>query len=574
MGLQFGRFVLDTGARRLFRDGDDVHLSPKAFTLLELLARRRPDAVSKGEIQDLLWPDTHVVEANVANLVGEIRAALQEDSRRPQWIRTLPRFGYAFAADGVTDRSTNDGNGRPPADRVPASPSLVVLPFANTSQETDQEYFSDGLTGEITNVLTHCPGLTVIARSSAFAFKGKSQDVRRVAEVLGVTHVLEGSVQRAGSRFRVTAHLVRAEDGVQLWSERYDRDVIDVLAVQDEIAMAIGAALSGTLPTVDTSHRHEPNLAAYEAYLKGRHHLPSRAPADRDANIRAIAFFKEAARLDPDWAQPNAELAYLYLFFAWMAPQSLDPLIASAREAATNALRADAGDSTSHAVLGAIAACYDYDWDDAHRRFRKALLSRTLPPAVHDLYAMCYLSPTGQFDAAIAQHARAIAQDPLLVIWRARQLMLFLNGEMYERAVREAATVLEYEPHSFLAQFTLAQARWFLGAPDDARAAAEAAHRLAPWHQAGIGLLAGILSQTGSPERAASLLRDLAPTTSAGQIYYHALSGDADAALTAYLAAAEHREPVAAELASAGFLRSLRSHPGWAAIARRMNLPA
>ena len=151
-------------------------------------------------------------------------------------------------------------------------PSIAVLPFANMSRDADDEYFSDGLAEEIINALAQVPGLKVIARTSAFAFKGKNEDIRKIAETLGVTNVLEGSVRRAGNRLRVTAQLIHAADGTHLWSQRYDREMTDVFAVQDEIAAAIAGALQVKLTGKPATARpHEPNLPAYEAFLKGRH---------------------------------------------------------------------------------------------------------------------------------------------------------------------------------------------------------------------------------------------------------------------------------------------------------------
>jgi len=147
-----------------------------------------------------------------------------------------------------------------------------VLPFTNMSADKEQDYFSDGLAEEIINLLTRGSGLKVIARTSAFAFRGKEKDIRGIADALGVRTILQGSVRRAGSRIRVTAQLINAVDGDHFWSERFDREMTEVFAVQDEIAAAIASALKVTLTGKPAEARHEPNVAAYEAFLKGRHH--------------------------------------------------------------------------------------------------------------------------------------------------------------------------------------------------------------------------------------------------------------------------------------------------------------
>jgi TolB-like protein len=577
VALRFDRFVLDTGARRLLRDGRDVHLSPKAFTLLELLVARRPDAVSKTEIHDALWPATNVVEANIANLVGEIRGALEDDRRQPRCIRTVPRFGYAFAFDDVSD-DRGGGSRISGADSRSDAPSIAVLPFANTSHKTEQEYFADGLAGEIISALTQIPGIKVTARTSAFAFKGRNDDVRKIAEVLGVAYVLEGTVQRVDARLRVTAHLVRAADGTQLWSQRYDRDLSDVFAVQDEIATAIAVALSVTLPRAeDISRRHEPSLPAYEAYLKGRHHIPSRPTSvaeGREATTRGITFLKQAISLDPDWAEPHNALGQLYFFLAHMGAGALDEMISLVRAEAQRASAIDRADPNSKALLAAVAASYDYDWNEANGLFRSAFVSESLPPAVHDLFAVFYLSPLGQFDAAIAQNANAIARDPLHLLWRVRHLTILICAGMYERAIRDALNILEFENHSFLARFAIAQAHFFQGALREARIAAEDAYRLAPWSPSAAGFLAGVLTHTGESDRAGALIDAIPPTAPAGRIYFHAVQSDTDGALDWYERAVERRHPIATELASAHFLKELRASPRWPTVARALNLPA
>jgi serine/threonine-protein kinase len=454
--------------------------------------------------------------------------------------------------------------------------SLAVLPFANTSRDPEEEYFSDGLAGEIINALAHIPGLQVIARTSSFAFKGKHEDVRQIANTLGVTYVLEGSVHRIGGRLRVTAHLVQAANGAQTWSDRYNREVADVFAVQDEIATAIASALSVSIPRAaeGASRPHEPSLPAYDAYLKGVYHLPTRLVTDPTRIKRAVEFFRQASVLDPDWSPPHASLAYLYFSFWQMGIPSPEPMLGPARVEAEHALALTPSDSTSNAVMGALAASYDYDWDEANRRFRRALTSGSLAPTVHDLYARFYLSPLGQFDAAIEHQQRAIARDPLHLWWRVRLLPLLIYGGRYEQAILESSRVMEFESDSFIVQLSIASARIFQGAVTEARAAAEEACRFLPWSETAKGLLAGILVQAGERERAQALLDSNTTPAFAGRIYYHVLAGENDAALDWYERAAEQRLPVATELASAIFLQSVRSTPRWLGIARRLNLPS
>ena len=191
-------------------------------------------------------------------------------------------------------------------------PSIAVLPFANMSGDKEQEYFSDGLAEEIINRLTHISGLNVTARTSAFAFRGKEQDITKIAAALRVRTVLEGSVRRAGNRIRVAAQLINAEDGYHLWSERYDRELADVFAIQDEIAQAIAGALQLKLVGTLADPQHRPKLPAYDALLRGRHHLFKLSP---ETMTRARECFEEAVAFDP--AYPKRMPTWAWVISSW-----------------------------------------------------------------------------------------------------------------------------------------------------------------------------------------------------------------------------------------------------------------
>jgi serine/threonine protein kinase len=236
--------------------------------------------------------------------------------------------------------------------------SIAVLPFANMSRAPDDDYFSDGLAEELINLLAHVPNLKVAARTSAFAFRGKEQDIRRIAETISVSNVLEGSVRRAGSRIRVTAQLISAEDGCHLWSERYDRELADVFAIQDDIAQAIAGALQVRLTS--TPSRHTPNVPAYEALLKARYHSRAHLP---EAHARAKEHCDQAIALDPEYAAPHALLGFNYLFATTHTGRPIRevaPLIRHAHSRYTAELRASphwAKLGTSGGLAGNAGRC-------------------------------------------------------------------------------------------------------------------------------------------------------------------------------------------------------------------------
>jgi eukaryotic-like serine/threonine-protein kinase len=377
-------------------------------------------------------------------------------------------------------------------------PSIAVLPFANVNRDADDKYFSDGLAEEIINALTQISGLKVIARTSAFAFKGKNEDIRKIAQVLGVTNVLEGGVRRAGNRLRITAQLIHAADGTHLWSQRYDRELTDVFAVQDEIAASITGALSGKLTGKPVARRYEPSLPAYEAFLRGKHQFPTggRITAS-EASARAEGYLKQAIALDPQWAEPYAALGHQHFFLGLLGLRPLTEIVQLARTEVRKALELFPCEHHACAVLGAIAASHDYDWKEADQQFALARASERIPPEVRDLYATFYLLPLGKFEAAIGQETEAIAQDPLNAFWRARRCVALVHAEMYERAIIEGRNALEYDDSDFLPHLVIATSHFFQGNFAQAREPAEEAFRRSPWSATAAGFLAGLLARTG-----------------------------------------------------------------------------
>jgi TolB-like protein/predicted Ser/Thr protein kinase len=458
------------------------------------------------------------------------------------------------------------------ANPVEKTPSIAVLPFANMSRDADDEYFSDGLAEEIINALTQIAGLKVIARTSAFAFKGKNEDIRKIAEALGVTNVLEGSVRRAGNRLRVTAQLIHAADGTHLWSQRYDRELTDVFAVQDEIAAAITEALHVKLVGKPATARpHEPNLSAYEAFLRGRHQYYKGGP---EAFARAEEYCKQAIALDPEWADPHSYLGRQYLAFGFYGLRPTSEMMPLASAEARKALELLPTEPMAHAVLGGVAALHDYDWKEAEEQFRLARTSEFVSPDVRTGYASFYLLPLGRFEEAIQEGAKAIAQDPLNSTWRARQSATLLWAEMYEPAIVEARQALEIEDGNRGGHLVIALSYFFQGKLAEAWEPAEEAFRVVPWNPLVVGFLAGLLAQAGEKERAEKLLATLRGTMPSGMmILYHLLCSEIDAAIDWYERDIELRQPGAVHLASAGFLKPLRASPRWPKLAKMMNLP-
>jgi serine/threonine-protein kinase len=449
-------------------------------------------------------------------------------------------------------------------------PSIAVLPFANMSRDPDDEFFSDGLAEEIMNTLAHLPGLKVTARTSAFAFRGKEQDIRKIAEALNVRTILEGSVRRSGSRIRVTAQLINADDGYHLWSERYDREMADVFAMQDEIAAAIARALEFKLVGKPATRSHLPDLRAYEAFLRGRNEIHKLTP---DAVARAKEYFLDAIALDPEYENPYAAIGQCD-FVLWVSGQRSAADVAPALLArARKALELSPADAQAHWALGVVAAFYNYDWKEAEEQFRLALAAEQVPPEVRHTTASFYLCGLGRFQEALRQVEKALEEDPLNVRFRGEYAIGLSHAEMHDRAIAAAQTAVEMDESHWYSYLALTQSYVLTGRLVEARAAAEKAAQLAPWNAAVQGFLTGILARLGDKNHADALLLKLGHTNPAGMFSYHLLCSEIDAAANWYARMIEQRTPLAVALAASPLLKPLRSNPRWPALAKMMNLP-
>jgi serine/threonine protein kinase/Tfp pilus assembly protein PilF len=473
-------------------------------------------------------------------------------------------------------------NLRAPTQAVPvqtarAEASIAVLPFANLSTDRENEFFSDGLAEEVINALSHVRGLKVTARTSAFAFRGENQDIRKIADTLNVRTILEGSVRRAGSRIRVMAQLINAADGYHLWSERYDAELADVFAVQDEIAGAIAAALKLKFSAeLRENHRHTPNLPAYEALLKGRHYQFVGTPEGLE---RSKEYFDKAIALDPDYAPAHAALATHYWVLAANGLRPAREVIELGRAPALKALELDPSLPEAQSALGVAAAAFTFEWSEAERWFRLAMGGDTVPAGVRYCYAFYYLMPLGRLGEAVNELERALESDPL----NTGMQIALINGlhaaGLDDRAIAEARKVLAADKNRWNVYLALARIYAHRGEVAEALDAAEQAYRLASWNSRVIAVFAAILHQSGQLDRAAPFLEKL--RASAGEAYgtpmalavFHAMCGEAEAGVDWFEKAIEQRDPAVVGYLRTPLLKTLRSSPRWPELAKLMNLP-
>jgi serine/threonine-protein kinase len=323
-------------------------------------------------------------------------------------------------------------------------PAIAVLPFANMSPEKENEYFADGITEEIINALTKLDGLRVASRTSAFAFKGKDTDVRRIGEQLNVSTVLEGSVRRSGNRLRVTAELVNVRDGYHLWSERFDREMHDVFAIQDEIAHAIVETLKVKLRSPSDSQlvkAQTKNLDAYRLYVEGRYHWNRRG----EGLLRAIECFDRAIMLDPQYAAAHAGLAESHVLIGWYRMASPRQAFPTAKAAAARALSIDDELAEAHNALAFVNMCFDWDWDAAEREFLRALqLNRGYASARH--WYSEFLIARGRLSEALDQAYAAQELDPLGLIMNAVVAMANYYKRDFSTAISACERSLHMDP--------------------------------------------------------------------------------------------------------------------------------
>lgn len=347
------------------------------------------------------------------------------------------------------------------------SPSIAVLPFANLSADKEQEYFCDGMAEDIINALTQVEGLRVVARTSAFAFKGKNQDVRQIGKELSVSSVLEGSVRKASNRVRITAQLINVADGYHIWSEKFDRDLADVFAIQDEISLAIVEKLKVKLLGDEKEKmlkRYTQNLEAYDQYLKGRYHWNRRTP---DALKKAVAHFEQVIQRDPEYALAYAGLADSYSMLEQVHVIPAKEAFPKARELARKALEIDETLAEAHTSLAYALWSYDWDWGGLEREFRRAIELNPNYATAHQWFAMALIY-LGRTSEAIQEIQEALTLDPLSLIINTAAGWVYMYSGQEEKAMKQAERILDMDPTFGFAYYIFASVNERRGNHDEA----------------------------------------------------------------------------------------------------------
>jgi len=480
---------------------------PSTDTIVRAQARRLRSRLQEFyESQGLA--DRVIIDLPKGGYVPEFRLREPATGKRPRTRRVRLAAivtALSLAAGALFYWGFAKVRGRSPA----AAPSVAVLPFADLSPARDQDYLCDGVVEAVTNSLSKLPNLRVVARTSAFQFKGKSEDVRKIGHQLGVGAVLEGSLQRTGERLRVTVQLVNTADGYHLWSEMYDRPMSDVLVIQDDIASRVARALQARLAgKLDAPPgRRYGNIEVYNLYLKGRY---------GPQNAETIGYFEEAIAKDPQYAPAWVGLADRYLGLARTAPVRPREFVEKGKEAATKAIEIDDHLAEAHLALGMFKTFHEWDWAGGEPELRRALELNPGHVGAHMSYAS-YLSYMGRPEEAIERIERIRPLDPLSPDVAGWQVSIYFFARRYDRAIEHARALLTAFPDSWQAgEFWLGRAYLEKGMLAEAIPALERNRRMRPDRSQGFGMLALAYARAGRKNEARKLLEEaenLAKTT-------------------------------------------------------------
>jgi len=352
-----------------------------------------------------------------------------------------------FVLEAKTELTEAAAEQVPAAESAAREKSIAVLPFVNMSSDPEQEYFSEGISEEILNELAQLPGLRVASRTSAFTFKGDNRNIGEIAAILKVNHVLEGSVRKSGNRVRISAQLIDASNEKHLWSEIYERELVNIFAIQSEIARAVARKIEIELgPREDAllSRTGSVNPEAHEAYLRGQYEA---AKFSADGFTKAIEHYQKALVVDPANAPAHAGLANAYFMLGQpMGALPYREAMRDAKSAALKALELDASLSEAYTALASVTWIYDWDWEAANNTFRRATALNPNSARARSLYGI-YLSTMGRHEEGLAQSMRAVELDPLSLGMRAARAEQYYTARDYERSVEECQTLIEINPN-------------------------------------------------------------------------------------------------------------------------------
>jgi TolB-like protein/DNA-binding winged helix-turn-helix (wHTH) protein/Flp pilus assembly protein TadD len=631
--LRFGVFELDLRAGELRKHGLRIRLQEQPFQVLAMLVEHPGEVVTREELQKKLWPaDTFVdFDHGLNKAINKLREALGDSAESPRFVETVARRGYRFlvevkVADAAPVRSSEPATkpglaaeirDRPdlpgktampksllpplvwkisvfvlllltaslatwrlhPWNRTsPAIRSLAVLPLESLSSDPSQDYFADGMTDELISDLGQISALRVISRTSVMAYKHARKPLPQIARELNVDAVVEGTVLRSGDRVRITAQLIEASVDKHLWSQSYEGELRDTLALQSKVARAIADQIQISLnPQEQAALKNVKvvNPQAYESYLKGRYFWNKRTA---DGLKVALAYFNQAIDEDPKYAQAYSGLADTYALlgdwqYAVMTPKEALP---KAKAAAIRALELDSALGEAHNSLAFCLDGFDWDFDSAGKEFRRAVELNPGYATTHHWYAW-HLSLLGHYDQAIAEMRKAESLDPLSLVINSDLAELLLLAHSYDESIRQSRKTIEMDPNFGLAHNQLSQAYFQKHLYDEAISELQKAVQLSGGSPTCTANLARAYAASGKRSEAEKLLSDLKKRSNPGYSHgseiavIYASLGDRDQAMNWLEKGYEERFNPGV-LLRPGF-DPLRSDPRFQDLVRRIGLP-
>jgi TolB-like protein len=574
--VRFGPFEADSRAGELRKDGVKLKLVGQPFEVLAMLLERPGQLVTREELRARLWPTDRFVDFDhgLNAAVNKLRDALSDSAEKPAYVETLPRRGYRFiSAVGLHDSQNLLGE--------PSSPkiqSLVVLPLENLSNDPEQEYFADGMTDQLITNLAQISALKVISRTSAMHYKGTKKTLPEIARELHVDAVVEGAVMWMGGRVRISAQLIEAPTDHHLWAASYERDLCDVLSMQEEVTRAIVSEIRVKLTAREQArlaNTHSIDPEAYRLYLKGRYYWYKLKP---EAIQKAIEYFQQAVEKDPDYALAYAGLADTYnalAFFTVFPPREVVP---KAKAAAVKALEIDGNLAEAHVSLGWAGFTYDLDWPAAGKHFERAVVLNPAYPLAHSYYSL-YLGALGRSEEGLTEAKRALDLDPVSPAILHYVVVQLYMARRFDEAIEQCRKTLELDPSFTPAHRVLAEVYAAKGMYLETLAAYEKYATLSGGSPGSTAFVGYALALSGQRSQAFRVLDQLGATSK--QRYVSALSfavvyvglGESEQAFLRLEKAYVERTNSLAYLKVDATWDPLRSDPRFTDLVRRIGLP-
>ena len=618
--IRFGHFEVDLRAGELRRSGTKIKLQQQPFQILAILLQHPNEIVTREELRQQLWPaDTFVdFDHSLNAAIKRLRDALGESAENPVFIETLSRRGYRFNAP-VQAESGNPLDPTGPASHAPkaAAPpifyvavgaalvivlllgavewfnrahlsasgarrisSLAVLPLENLSRDPEQEYFSDGMTGALIADISRIRPLRVISRTSTVRYKDTKKSLPEIARELNVDAVIEGSVLRSGNRVRINVELIDANSDKQMWAEKYDRELGDVLQLHSDVAEAVANQIQLQLAPEQQSSRHlapSVNQQAYEDYLRARFYLTI-GPTMHALKL-ASQSFESSIRKDPSFALAYVGLADCYLTLGSQRRIPPQEAYRHASELLHKALQLDESLGEAHSSMGYLAWQYDWNWTNAEQEIRRSL---ELSPSYldgHETYAW-FLSWSGRRDEALAEIAKMKELDPAFPLRCQDRAGLYYHVRDYPELLKAGREAVDLYPGDWTSHYFLASGYFGTGRKADAISEFQKAVDLAEQDSDPSAALAFVYATVGRPADAQKILSDLQRQSKNTYVSHYMIAtiyaglGDKDKAFEYLGKSYDEKSTDLAYFMKSDFrLDSLRSDPRFTDLAQRMALP-